>query len=284
MSPPPAKIDPNATPGVLQVRGVAVMLDSDIALSFGVETGHVNQAVARNPAKFSTEHGFQLTDAEFAALKSQSVISNVGRGGRRYPPHVFTIKGVARLATVLNSDAALRATDLIIDTFIEVQRQLAKGVTEVKVSQPSRLQPHGPDLVATGIRKKLAKAVDALLDTVIDVKRDMNVRAVGQEMTSEALENLRQRLKTKGLENAHLEAEIAKAMAEAERIYAEARKTHAEAQGVELDNIPKRIAAVRELKKLYDESEPSALVQILTTMQQANPLMLEGPENSEDQD
>jgi hypothetical protein len=94
---------------ILIVRGQRVILDARVAEAFGTETKHVNQAVSRNRDKFDGTHCFQITEREDAGLRSQSVTSNAGRGGARYLPHVFTIKGVARLATVLSTPAALRA-------------------------------------------------------------------------------------------------------------------------------------------------------------------------------
>lgn len=263
---------------ILQVRGLSVMLDADVAARFGVETAHINQAVARNPAKFSGNHCFQLSNEEYAALRTQTVISNPGRGGRRYAPRVFTIKGVARLATVLNSEAALQATDMIIDTFVEVQGQIIAGQKVLTITQPSKLS--GVDPLAASIRVKLTQAVDALLDTVIDIKRGLNVRETAQEMTSDALEHLRELLRTKGLENEKIASEVTKAMAEAERIYAEARKINAEAQGVEITNIKHRIEAVRELKKLYDETEPSAFIDMIASLQPTGPRITSIPQEA----
>ncbi|MBN9548021.1 MAG: ORF6N domain-containing protein [Alphaproteobacteria bacterium] len=260
---------------VYMIRGQSVVLDADVAAGFGVETKHVNQAVARNPEKFGEGHGFQLTQEEFAALRSQAVTSDAGRGGTRYPPHAYTVKGVARLATILNTDAALRATDLIIDTFLEVQRQIATGSKQVAVSQPSRLRG-GDDGLGARMRKKLARAVTTLLDTVIDVKQNMTARQVAMDLGSGAIENLRERFRTRGLENAKLEADAIQAMAEAEKIYAEARRLHAEAEGIELDNIPKRIAAVREIMALYRETEPSQVVQLLTDIEGSQPTVIGG--------
>jgi hypothetical protein len=66
------------------------------------------QAVKRNLDRFPEDFMLQLTAEEWAALRSQSVISNVGRGGRRYAPYAFTEQGVAMLSTVLNSKRAIR--------------------------------------------------------------------------------------------------------------------------------------------------------------------------------
>ena len=124
-------------PDVYEIRGERVVLDAHVAQAFGTETKRVNEAVARNADKFTEAHTFQLSPAEHEALRSQAATSNTGRGGVRYQPHVFTMKGVARLATVLNTSEALRATDLIIDTFLVVYtRSPAAGR-----ASPSRAGP-----------------------------------------------------------------------------------------------------------------------------------------------
>ena len=261
-----------------------MLLDASVAEGFGVETKRVNEAVARNPAKFTEAHVFTLSQEEWDALRSQTATSNPGRGGARYPPRVYTAKGVARLATILDTDQALIATDLMIDTFLEVQRQIASGQRQVSVEAPSRLRPEPGDALAQGVRAKLAQAVSALLDTVIDTANSRTVRQVAADLSSGALENIRERLRAKGLENAKLEADAMLVMAQAEKVYAEARKVHAEAEGVELDNIPRRIKAVSELMALYRQSEPAELVQLLTDLnrQPSTPIQL-GPPKADDE-
>lgn len=84
------------------VRRERVMFDADLADLYGVTTRELVQAVKRNLDRFPEDFMFQLTSDEFAALRSQFVISNVraGRGGRRYPPYAFTEQGVAMLSSV----------------------------------------------------------------------------------------------------------------------------------------------------------------------------------------
>ena len=263
---------------VFVIRGEQVVLDADVASGFGVETKRVNEAVARNPEKFNDSHVFRLSNAEFEDLRSQSATSSAEHGGRRYPPYAFTAKGVARLATILSSNQALLATDLIIDTFLQVQRQIVAGRHDIAIAQPSRLRPGDAHGLGDQVRAKLAQAVSALLDTVIDVRGNRSVRESALDLGSDALDHLRQRLRAKGLENAKLEADAMLVMAQAEKVYAETRKGHAEAEGIELDNIPKRITAVKELMALYRESEPAQLVQLLTDMNQAPALEIKpGP-------
>lgn len=257
---------------VYLIRGQQVVLDSAVATGFAVETKRINEAVARNPWKFDERHVFQLTTEEAHALRSQSATSKPGRGGARHLPNVFTAKGVARLATILDSEEALRATDLIIDTFLQVQSQVAGGSSQVGIAQPSRLRPPTDDPLADNVRAKLAQAVTTLLDTVIDTAHNKTVRQVAADLGAGALEHLRERLRAKGLENTKLEADAMKAMAEAEKFYAEARKVHAEAEGLELDNIPKRIRVVKDLLALHRETEPVHLVQLLTDMSRLDPI------------
>ena len=91
------------------IRGVQVMLDSDLAALYQVPTMVFNQSVKRNAERFPPEFRFQLTKGEFDRLTSQIVISKKqGRGGRRHLPFVFTEQGVAMLSGVLRSKIAVK--------------------------------------------------------------------------------------------------------------------------------------------------------------------------------
>jgi hypothetical protein len=92
------------------LRGQKVMLDSDLAELYGVETFNLNKAVKRNLARFPADFMFQLTGKEAEALRFQIGISKTGRGGRCYLPYVFTEQGVAMLSSVLTSERAIQAT------------------------------------------------------------------------------------------------------------------------------------------------------------------------------
>jgi hypothetical protein len=94
------------------IRDQRVMLDSDLAAIYQVETRVLNQAVSRNIARFPKDFVFRLTEDEFDSLISQSVTSKVGRGGRRKLPYVFTEHGAVMLASVLNSPTAVEASIL----------------------------------------------------------------------------------------------------------------------------------------------------------------------------
>lgn len=108
------------------VRGQQVMMDSDLAALYQVETKAFNQAVKRNLARFPGAFHFQLTNEEYEGLRSQIVTSN-GRGGRRYLPYVFTEQGIAMLSAVLNSDIAIQVSIHIMTAFVEMRRFLANN-------------------------------------------------------------------------------------------------------------------------------------------------------------
>ena len=107
------------------IRGVRVMLDSDLADLYEVETLAINQAVKRNEDRFPSDFSFVLTPHEVVDLTSQTVISKIGRGGRRYRPRVFTEHGVAMLSSVLRSKIAVRVNIDIIRTFIRMRHLFA---------------------------------------------------------------------------------------------------------------------------------------------------------------
>lgn len=107
------------------IRGKQVMLDSDLAMLYQVETKVFNQAVKRNLERFPENFRFQLTSEEYETLRSQFVTSNKGKGGRRYLPFVFTEQGIAMLSAVLRSDVAIRVSIRIMETFVEMRKYMA---------------------------------------------------------------------------------------------------------------------------------------------------------------
>lgn len=108
---------------IYTVRGQQVMLDSDLAALYQVETRVFNQAVSRNIRRFPKTFRFQLTKEEYENLKSQIVISS-GWGGRRSLPYAFTEQGVAMLSGVLRSDVAIETSIQIMSAFVQMRRFL----------------------------------------------------------------------------------------------------------------------------------------------------------------
>jgi hypothetical protein len=111
---------------IYQVRGCRVMLDSDLAALYGVETRELNQAIRRNLQRFPDDFMFQLTEEEYESLRSQNVILKTGRGQhRKYLPKVFTEQGVAMLSGVLKSSRAVRVNIEIMRAFVRLRKVLA---------------------------------------------------------------------------------------------------------------------------------------------------------------
>jgi hypothetical protein len=115
----------NISRRILTIRGYRVMLDADLATLYDVPTKAFNQAIQRNMDRFPKDFMFQLTDEEFAGLRSQFVTSKKGRGGRRYLPYVFTEQGVAMLSGVLNSDRAVQVNIAIMRAFVRMREAMA---------------------------------------------------------------------------------------------------------------------------------------------------------------
>ncbi len=98
------------------------MIDRDLADLYQVTTSALNQAVKRNIKRFPTDFMFQLTEVEFANLKSQFVTSSWG--GVRKMPYAFTEQGVAMLSGLLNSDTAIQANIAIMRAFVQMRNYI----------------------------------------------------------------------------------------------------------------------------------------------------------------
>lgn len=111
-----------------ELRGQKVMMDSDLASLYGVETKVLNQAVKRNALRFPLDFMFQLTEDEWLDLRSQIVTASWG--GRRTLPYVFTEHGAVMLASVLNSERAVQASLYVVRAFVQL-RVLASAHVEL---------------------------------------------------------------------------------------------------------------------------------------------------------
>jgi hypothetical protein len=108
---------------IFNIRGKQVMLASDLAELYQVETKVLNQQVKRNIRKFPDRYMFQLTKDEYDSLRSQNVTLKRGHHSK-YLPYAFTEHGILMLSSVLNSERAERVNILIIDTFIRLREIL----------------------------------------------------------------------------------------------------------------------------------------------------------------
>ncbi len=107
-------------------RGVKVMLDSDLAELYGVETKVLNQAVKRNLNRFPPDFMFQLDKEEYDSLRSHFVTLETGRGQhRKFLPYVFTEHGILMLSSVLSSEKAVQVNIQIMRTFTRLRQMLS---------------------------------------------------------------------------------------------------------------------------------------------------------------
>jgi hypothetical protein len=125
---------------IYEIRGQKVMLDSDLAVLYGVELKVMNQAVKRNIGRFPFDFMFQITNDEWDSLRSQFVTSKNNRGGRRYVPYVFTEQGVSMLSSVINSERAIEVNINIMRTFVKLRQYvLSKGDTNEQIAELRKL-------------------------------------------------------------------------------------------------------------------------------------------------
>jgi hypothetical protein len=115
---------------IYYIREQKVMLDSDLAELYGIETRRLNEQVNRNIDRFPEDFMFQLNEQEFKYLMSQIATSK--RGGRRKSPYVFTEHGVLMLSSVLNSKQAIEVNIQVMRIFTRIRQMLADN-TEIRL-------------------------------------------------------------------------------------------------------------------------------------------------------
>jgi hypothetical protein len=167
-----ATLTPQALAGrILIVRGQRVMLDTDLAELYEVETKAFNQAVKRNLQRFPGDFMFRLTAEEFANLRSQFVTSSWG--GRRYPPLVFTEHGAIMAAAVLNSDRAVEMSVYVVRAFVQLRDLLSshKALAQKLDQLERRVAQHDNSLV------EIIEAIRALMAQPPSAKRPIGFTA-----------------------------------------------------------------------------------------------------------
>lgn len=112
------------------IRNQQVMIDSDLATLYQVETKNLNKAMKRNQQRFPEDFCFQLSKEEFENLRFQIGASSLEKnsyGGRRYMPYVYTEQGISMLSSVLRSEVAINVSIGIMRAFVEMRRFIANN-------------------------------------------------------------------------------------------------------------------------------------------------------------
>jgi phage regulator Rha-like protein len=165
---------------IYEVRGERVMLDSDLASIYGVETKALNRAVKRNRDRFPKDFLFQLSEAEWKnlryqigasssdpkhhSLRYQIGTSTLGHGGRRSRPYVFTEHGAIMAANVLNSQRAVQMSVFVVRAFLKMRallgdnRDLAQKLAALEKELKKRLDVH--DGVIVTILQRVMNIID----------------------------------------------------------------------------------------------------------------------------
>lgn len=137
---------------IYTIRGVRVILDSDLAALYGVPTKRLNEQYRRNRKRFPEDFAFQLTAKEANSLRSQIATSS-SHGGRRYRPYAFTEHGALMAANILNTPRAVQMSVFVIRAFIKMREalrrtpELTRKLAALEKKLTSRLDVHEAAIV-----------------------------------------------------------------------------------------------------------------------------------------
>ena len=132
---------------IYEIRGVQVMLSSDVAILYKVETKRINEVIKRNINRFPDSFCFQLTTKEIDKLSLRSQFATLNKSNNlrgqhlKYSPYVLTEQGIMMLSGLLKSDIAVKVNIEIIDAFVKMRRYFANSITnnEILVNHENRL-------------------------------------------------------------------------------------------------------------------------------------------------
>lgn len=222
------------------VRGQPVVLDADLAPVFETTTKALNQQVKRNADRFGDDFVFRLTPGETAALRSQDVTANPGRGGSRVAPNAFTEHGVVMAATVLRTPRAAAAARHVVRAFVAARQG---GVLARLPGSPAANRPADPAL-----RPRLHAALTRALDAIASPDDRGTIRDEARAIAREGLDSLREHLRKAGVQNE-------KTLAEIQKILAETEKAQAEAEAVRIANRDREFALLIKQMRLVMQAE-----------------------------
>lgn len=168
-TPAPALALEAITHRIFVLRGQKVLLDSDLAALYGVQTRRLNEQVRRNRERFPKDFIFELTRQEFADLKSHFATSSAPgkrHGGRRKLPLAFTEHGAIQAATVLSSPRAVEVSVYVVRAFVQLRelsadhRDLTKRLAELEDRTEALAMDH--DDLSRDTRNQLRQVFEAL--------------------------------------------------------------------------------------------------------------------------
>jgi hypothetical protein len=173
---------------IITLRNQFIILDSDVAELYNVETKHINQAVANNPDKFIDGYVIELNKDEWANLKSKILTSSWG--GKNKLPKAFTEKGLYMLATILKSKRATETTIEIVETFAqmrELSRTVAQLADETNEETQKSLMRKGGELITDlfGRDRKTTGSETSIEFNLAMVKVKHSIKQETQDITTQ---------------------------------------------------------------------------------------------------
>jgi hypothetical protein len=143
---------------ILSVRGLRVMLDSDLAIIYGVATKQLNQQFKRNRERFPNDFAFELTNQEVMDMRSQNVTSS--KRNLRRLPIAFTEHGALMLASVLNSPIAVEASVRVVRAFVLMREQLVAHKEFAQKLSELETRVSGHDEAVTNLFEAIRQLVE----------------------------------------------------------------------------------------------------------------------------
>lgn len=240
------------------IRGERVILDFDLAGLYETETRVFNQAFKRQRerGRFPAEWAFELSSAEFDALKSQGVISSGSWGGRRSLPWAFTEHGVVLAATMLQSDRAASIMRFVVDVFVRARRRQIETGGALLPATPALDAPTGGP-IADRLQGTLKRVLDHKLD---DTK---TLREEAQSVLKDSLGHVKAKLKREEIENREILARTEKLLAETEAAKATAAKTKAETDAIRLKTLTTKLRLMLQAEQGVAQDELQSFLKLL---------------------
>ena len=168
---------------IYEIRGMRVMLDSDIAAYFGVETAALNRAMKRNIKRFPPKFCFQISREEYhEILRCQLGILELEQGKySKYLPYVYTEHGLSMLTSVLHTDRAIEASILIMEVFVEVAHYILQNTPLLPYEELKLLQNKQEKLYHCGASSKDA---GHRITTILEIKGITDYRTTLESLLS----------------------------------------------------------------------------------------------------
>ena len=249
---------------IVEVRGVRVLLDRDVAELFSVEVRKLNQQVSRNEDRFVEDFAFRMTWDEFNDLRSQNVIFQQWTKVT-YPPMAFTDYGVVMAATVLKSAQAIQATRMIVKTFVEARKTAWEAETLKKIGRQLPLGLEVPG--RQGLMTKLNMALGHVLDAIVDPKESTTVRDEAREIIAEGAGAIKEYFKKFGMSNDKTGAEVRRILAEVDAIDANTERKRTENKHRQLALLAKQLKLIMQAQRFAESGSAEGLIAVLSDLE-----------------